>query len=225
MGPCKSATSQTLSETQFLLKIYLLEYNYSRNSRILSPSHAPPRLPVVFLKIRSLITESRAALKGFADSGHESPQTGGDSGVQHQRDPKGDSGFPTAAEWRSSLGRGRQGGRGLGGLQGISAPPSRAGVPTHLGPQPGSATPPRLPFLSLEPAGLRGAWNFAVARTCGPPELPSRCGRGRERDGGQAARVGLRVPVTVTVTVALGNASLTGTGGRPRGGPASAGRT
>jgi hypothetical protein len=204
VGPCKSATSQTLSETQFLLKIYLLEYNYSRNSRILSPSHAPPRLPVVFLKIRSLITESRAALKGFADSGHESPQTGGDSGVQHQRDPKGDSGFPTAAEWRSSLGRGRQGGRGLGGLQGISAPPSRAGVPTHLGPQPGSATPPR---------------------TCCPPELPSRCGRGRERDGGQAARVGLRVPVTVTVTVALGNASLTGTGGRPRGGPASAGRT
>lgn len=58
-----------------------------------------------------------------------------------------------------------------------------------LGHPPRSAAAPRLPVSSPEPAGLRGAWNFTVVRTCGPRELAGRCGKGRERDRAQAGGV------------------------------------
>lgn len=117
--------------------------------------------------------------------------------------------------------------RSCGQPPGPSAPrPAVPRVRTHLGHQLGRGTRPRLSFPSPELAGLCGAWNSAVFRTCGPGSL--RAGADEVRPERDLCRpgVGLRVPMTVTVTVALGNAFLRGCGcfGRARRGRRAARR-
>lgn len=135
---------------------------------------------------------------------------------------------PTPRTWRGALRP-----EAAAEPPGPSAPrPAVPRVRTHLGHQLGRGTGPRLSFPSPGLAGLCGAWNSAVFRTCGPGSL--RAGADEVRPERDLCRpgVGLRVPMTATVTVALGNAFLrccgfreggqgvAGGSSRPRGKPA-----
>lgn len=141
---------------------------------------------------------SSYASKAFGDLEREKPSAGrwrirGAAwvGPQRVRIP------PTPRTWRGALRP-----EAAAEPPGPSAPrPAVPRVRTHLGHQLGRGTGPRLSFPSPGLAGLCGAWNSAVFRTCGPGSL--RAGADEVRPERDLCRpgVGLRVPMTATVTL------------------------